>query len=180
MLNVTRKAAVIVSFALLAIVPAAADTVPAQLVDSSLAGAPGDTLDFFATLTNPSATDTIFLNGIGSTASSPFLGIDTSPFDINAPFYLDPGQSSGPFELFDVTIDPAASPGPYVGSFVSILGGADGGQFTAFDDLVDISFDVQVSGGGSISPVPEPRGFLLTLAGLLAIFCATLPKKVSR
>lgn len=89
------------------------DVIQAQLVDSSLTVAPGDTLAFFATLFNPSLTDTIYLNGSGSTSVSGFLSIDTTPFDVNAPLFLSPGESSGPFEFFDVTIDPSTPDGPY-------------------------------------------------------------------
>jgi hypothetical protein len=132
-----------------------------QLDQTSLTGAPGDTLMFNATLLNTSSTDTIFLNGAGSTASSPFLSIDVSPFFLNAPLSLDPGASSGPFVLFDVTIDPSAPDGPYVGNLVSIQGGADGG---AFDDLADVPFDVTVQS----SAVPEPSTFPLLAVGVAA------------
>jgi hypothetical protein len=141
-----------------------ADTIQAGPVDASLDAAPGDTVAFLAVLTNPSVTDTVYLNGIGSAAASPFLTVDTSPFDINAPLFLTPGEVSGPFELFDVTVDTSAPAGPYVGSFVSIQGGADAGAGTAFDDLADISFEVNVTGTSSV-PEPSTAGlFLLVLA----------------
>lgn len=138
----------------------------AQLDQTSLTGSPGDTLMFNVTLTNPSTTDQIWLNGIGSTASSMYLTIDTSPFNTNAPFYLDPLASSGPFELFDVTIAPGTPAGGYIGNFVTIQGGADGGAGTAFDDLADIGFDVQVQGSASTTPEPGTLG-MLCAAGLL-------------
>lgn len=145
---------------------APAGTIDVQLAAPSLTGAPGDTLAFFVTLSNPSAIDTIYLNGIGSTASSPLLSVDTSAFNVNAPLFLAPGDFSGPFELFDVTIDPATPEGPYIGSFISILGGADGGAGTSFDDLTDTNFDVNVS---SAAAVPEPSAVQLVPAGLLAL-----------
>jgi hypothetical protein len=153
-------------FTSLLVCPANASTIDAQLAAGSLTGAPGDTLAFLATLSNPSPTDTIYLNGIGSTASSPFLNVDTTPFDVNAPLFLAPGDVTGSFELFDVTIDPAAPNGPYVGSFLSILGGADGGMGTLFDDLDDLSFDVNVASASA--SVPEPGTMLLVPAALLA------------
>lgn len=161
-------------FSSLLVCVAHASTIDAVLADASLTGAPGDTLVFFATLSNPSATDTIYLNGTGSTASSPFLNVDTSPFNINAPLFLAPGDVSSLFEIFDVTIDPAATDGPYIGSFISILGGADGGAGTAFDDLADVSFDVNVSTNAS---VPEPGAVQLVPAGLLALLAAAIRRR---
>lgn len=136
-----------------------------QLGNSSQTGAPGDTLMFSVTLMNPSGTDAVFLNGASSTASSPYLDIDVTPFFNNAPLSLDPLASSGSFELFDVTIALNALDGPYVDSTVSIQGGADG---STFDDLADISFDVIVQS----SAVPEPRTFSLLAWGLTGLFCA--------
>jgi len=143
----------------------------AVLDNASLSGSPGDTLPFTVTLTNTSATDQVWLNGIGSTASSPFLIIDVSPFN-SGPLFIDPSTSTAPFELFDVMIDPSAAAGPYVGSFVSILGGADGGAETALDDLVDVSFDVTVQ-----SSTPEPAAIILIASGLLAMTLAGLRQR---
>jgi hypothetical protein len=139
----------------------------AQLDNASQTGAPGDTLIFNVTLTNPSATDQIWLNGIGSTSVTPFLAIDISPFNTNAPLFLDPMASSGLFELFQVSIDPGAPDGPYIGNVVSILGGADGGAGSAFDDLADISFDVQVQ--VTTSATPEPGTFWILCLVLLGL-----------
>jgi len=152
----------------IAIAPLAqADTI-AHLDSRSQTGAAGDTLAFFVTLTNTSSTDQVWFNGIGSTASSPGLTIDTSSFDTNAPLFLDPLLSSGLFELFDVTIAPGAPDGPYIGSIVSILGGPDGGAGSAFQDLVDISFDVHVQSSTAITPEPATIGSVLS--GLLLLF----------
>lgn len=138
----------------------------AQLDNASQTGAPGDTLVFNVTLTNSSATDQIWLNGISATGGFPYLTIDVGPFNSNAPLFLDPMTSSGPFELFDVTINPGTPDGPYIGNFVSIQGGADGGAGSAFDDLVDISFDVQAQ--SATSGVPEPGTFWIVCLVLLA------------
>ena len=144
-----------------------AGSIEVDLVSAGQTGAPGDTLAFLATLTNLSGTDVIYLNGMGSTASSPFLSIDISPFFSNAPLFLNPGDVSGPFELFDVTIDPAAPDGGYPGSFVTLEGGPDGGAGTAFDDLADVSFDVDVQSPTSAAPEPRTFAMLLISLGLL-------------
>ena len=134
-----------------------ADSLDVQLVQSDLTGAPGTTVEFFATITNPSTTDTIYLNGDSSSTSTPLLTVDDAPFFSNAPLFLIPGASSGPFELFDVIIDPSTPANTYTGNVFSILGGADGGAGTAFDDLADASFAVTVQ-------TPEPTTFWLVLA----------------
>jgi len=146
----------------------------AQLDNPGQTGAPGDMLVFNVTLTNTSDVDQIWLNGIGSTADSPFLSIDTDPFDVNAPLFLDPLESSGLFELMDVTIAPGTPDGPYIGSFISIQGGADGGTGSAFDDLVDVSFDVDVQSPAAAAP--EPASFGLLCAGALVAGLAKLKK----
>lgn len=148
----------------------------AQLDNSTQAGSSGNTLIFSVTLTNSSTTDQVWLNGISSTAASPLLSIDTSPFDANAPFFLDPLASSGRFELFDVTIAPGTPAGPYIGSIVSLIGGADGGNGTALNDLVDISFDVNVT---RVAPsTPEPGTFgLLSVAMAVAVFVRHLQRR---
>jgi hypothetical protein len=150
----------------LGISPLAQANIIYQLTNASQTGAPGDTLLFFVTLTNTSTTDQVWLNGTRSTASSPFLSIDTSPFNSNAPLFLDPLAVSPVFEVFDVAIAPATPDGPYIGSIVSIQGGADGGTGTLFDDLADISFDVQAQ--STTFAAPEPGTFWTLCLVLLA------------
>ena len=128
--------------------------------NSVLAGAPGDTLQFFATLTNLSPTDTIFFNSISATGVSGDLDFEIVPFFLNAPLFLDPGESSGQFEIFDVAIDPAATPGEYPGNTISLLGGTDGG---ALNDLADSVVEVDVE-GPQTTTVPEPSSWLMAAA----------------
>ena len=150
---------------LIAIGTLQAGNLQVDLSSASQTGAPGDLPRFFGTMTNVSPTDTIFLNSISSTSASGFLTIDTGPFFVNAPFFLNPGDVSGPFEIFDVTIGLATPDGPYLGSTVSIQGGADSGTF---DDLADVNFDVQVS--SPVTAAPEPSTGILMLAGMAAAF----------
>jgi hypothetical protein len=137
-----------------------ADNLLVVLSSPSQTGAPGDVLPFFGRMTNVSSTDTIFLNSVSSTSASSNLAIDLLPFFLNAPLSLGPGEVSGLFEIFDVTIDPAAPAGLITGNTVSIQGGADS---LTFADLADVSFDVTVKSPSSA--VPEPSSAWLMLAG---------------
>ena len=148
---------------------AQAAAIQADLASLALFGAPGGTLHFFATLTNPSATDTIYFNGTSATSVSPFLTIDTSPFLISGPHSLSPGQTSALFGIFDVIIDPVAVPGPYVGNTVSLYGGADGGAFAAFEDLADPGFDIIVTGTNTAVPEPAPGAMVAAGSALLVL-----------
>ena len=140
-----------------------AGVIDIALSNASQSGNPGDTLQFFAILTNTSATDTIYLNGAGSASVSADLTIDTTPFFFNAPLSLAPLQSTPlAIEIFDIAIQPSAVSGPYIGNGFSILGGADP---AAADDIGDASADVNVNA----TAVPEPAAFGLVFAGLLAM-----------
>jgi hypothetical protein len=145
-----------------------AGTLLVVLSNPSQTGAPGDVLPFFGTMTNVSDTDTVFLNAATSTAASSDLAIDLVPFFINAPLSLGPLEVSGLFEIFDVTIDPAAPDELIPGSTVSIQGGAD--SFT-FDDLADPSFDVTVQ--APLTAAPEPSAAWLVIAGAVAFAILT-------
>lgn len=141
-----------------------ADTLDVSLTQATLSVVQGTALVAFdATVSNPlSSSGTIFLNGDSSTTSSSLVSVDDAPFFANSPLSLDPGTSSGPFEIFDVLLDPSLGPGVYTGTF-SILGGADG---SAVDDVGDVNFTVDVT-----APVttPEPTALLMLGTGLLTL-----------
>jgi len=153
---------------LLWIVPVSrADSLDVTLTQSSQTVTLGtSTVAFDATISNPSAADTIFLNSDSSTTSSLFLTVDDTPFFNNAPLSLDPGANSGPIELFDVLLAPNTPTGVYDLNLFSILGGPDAGSFSDFSDLVDVAFSIDV-----VSPVatPEPSSLLLVFAGLVGV-----------
>lgn len=141
-----------------------ADTLNVTLTTANQTVVEGTTLVVFeATISNPSATDTFYLNGDSSTTDSALVTLDDSPF-VNAPLFLAPGDSSGPFELFDLQLDPSLGPGLYSGVF-SILGGADGGAGTAFDSLADINFSVDIT---TTVATPEPTSLLLLGTALIS------------
>src|ERR1017187_392563 len=124
-------------------------------------------------ISNPSATDTIYLNGDISTVVSTFLTVDDTPFIDNAPLSLAPGADTGPtpFELFDVTIDPTTPAGNYDNNLFSILGGPDG---TSLYDLVDVPFNVTVT---TPTAVPELDASWLMLTVLITLGMARLRGK---
>ncbi|MGH9665115.1 MAG: hypothetical protein ACRD9L_11885 [Bryobacteraceae bacterium] len=148
-----------------------ASTILAVLNPDTLIGAPGATLQFSGALANTTA-DTVFINADSFTFDIAGA-VDDSPFLLNAPFFLNPNETSAPFPFLSVLIPLAQAPGVYDGA-ITIVGGIDA---NAQDNLGIASFHVQVSG------VPEPVSGALVAVGLLLLaFCfKVLPlRRVSR
>lgn len=158
-----------------------AQTLDLTLLDANQTVTQGTTVvDFEATLFNPSATATIYLNDASGTTASPFLSVDDSPFFANAPLSLAPGQSSGPFELFAVDLATNTAPGSYAGNGFEIQGGADGGAFTAFNDLADANFSVTVASSTLKAPEIDPASALSALTLLLGALAVFGTRRTSR
>lgn len=140
---------------------ALAGSIGITLTQTSQTGAAGSTLVFDATLTNLTLS-TIFLNGDSATTSSVFLTLDDSPFLNNAPLFLSPGGSSGPFAIFDVLIARNTPVGTYDFNVFTILGGLNGG---ALNPVGSVQFSVTVT-----PALAEPPTLWLILgSGLLAL-----------
>ena len=143
-----------------------APTAHAQTLDFTLDAqgvqdaAPGSVLHFTGTLSNPSATDAVFLNADTPTFAAPGLTLDDSPFAMNAPAALgSAGSGSDIFagDFFDVTVDPSARPGTYTGTF-EVQGGADS---NASDIVAAHDFSV------TVLPQAVPEASSVTSLGLL-------------
>jgi hypothetical protein len=148
-----------------------AQTLDLTLLDANQTVTQGVTaVAFDATIFNPSTTDTIYLNAASASTASSLLNVDVSPFFANAPFSLAPGQSSGPFELFAVDLSTSAATGSYAGNDFQIQGGADGGTFSAFNDLADANFSVTVKSSVVAAPEIDPSsaisGLFMLMGGL--------------
>lgn len=130
-----------------------AATIAIDLVPSTRIGAAGSTLTFNGTLFNDSDV-TVFLNSAAINVAGGFSpsDLDTLPFFLNAPFFLDAGESAAAIDLFKVRIANSLVEGPYLGQF-TILGGSD--EF-ALDIVGEARFTVQVA-----SEIPEPGTFWL-------------------
>lgn len=157
-------AAALLTLALASLVPMPvhADTI---LTLSSVSGTPGSFVTVSGAIANNGAS-TVYLNGENFTllhSLSLFLNADTTDFYLNAPFYLDPGASSGSIGLFTFDIAPGTSPGTYSGNFLHIMGG---GSFD-YNDVASAPFSIDVQG---TSAVPEPPSLLLCL-GLVTVVC---------
>lgn len=125
--------------------------------NAAQSGSPGQTLNFFGTITNTGAS-TVFLNG----DSYNFALTDATfsdNFFANVPVSLAAGASSGDIDLFDVTIaNPETLPlGTYSGTY-GLFGGVDE---NAEDNLAQASFSVNVT--------PEPGYFALLAIGLVSM-----------
>jgi len=89
----------------------ASSTFTITFTPDTLSGNPGDTLQFFGTLTNNTAS-TVFINNDSFTFAITGAA-DDSPFLTNAPVSLGPNGTSGSFEFIDVTIPLAQAVGTY-------------------------------------------------------------------
>ena len=137
---------------------AKADEVTITFDQPTQTGTPGQTLQFFGTITNDT-NQTIYLNSDSLDADS---GVTTTDDFYNTPISLapsgDPGDSSGDIELFDVTLNQFGS---FSGDY-TLIGGADGGAGTAQDNLGSASF--------AVTATPEPASILLVLSAGLAMW----------
>lgn len=139
--------------------PTMADSLNVTLSQSTQTVTQGTTVVAFDATVSNSSSDTLFLNDAGGSTSDPGVTIDLSQFFANAPISLDPTQSSGQIELFDVDL-PSNASGLYSGMF-TIFGGRDSGAAT---DLADVSFSLDVVGS---TVTPEPSTLALYAIGLL-------------
>ena len=154
-----------------------ADTLTLTLDSASQMGTPGSVFTFSGTIDYTSAdaandgSATEWLNGatVVFTGPSSSATYDISPFNGNAPLFMDSGESTGDIALFTVTLPASVmgSPEVFAGSF-EILGGPSSDPGDPNGDLVLASeiFNIQVT--------PEPPNWqllamaLMGLAGMMA------------
>ena len=149
----------LVFVAALAATAANAGTITIAFDTPDQTGVVGQTLSFFGVLTHVGVTGEpdIYLNSDSLDLTTPGAFV-LDNFFTNVPLFLSPGQSSGLINLFDVTLP--IDVGLYAGTY-QLIGGADGGTFSASDNLAQADFSVTVA-------TPEP-GTVVVLAGLAAL-----------
>jgi hypothetical protein len=147
---------------------ARATTLFISISPDTVTGSPGDTLQFFGTLTNTTAA-TVFVSGDTFVFSSGT--VDDSPF-LLGPVSLGPNEISSSFEMFDVTIPVDLAPGTYDGTF-----NVEGGPDSNADDLLGAAtFHVEVDG----TAVPEPTSAALVLFGAAVLLWPLRTKLLRR
>jgi hypothetical protein len=140
---------------------ARADVLSISFDQSSQIGSPGETLQFFGTITNES-DQTVYLNSDAPNLSGLSLTVNDLFFS-NVPISLAPngaaGDSSGDIELFDVLVSNPLldAQGTYPGIY-TLYGGADG---NASNYLGQATF--------SVTTVPEPSALSLLLVAMALI-----------
>jgi len=144
--------------------PAArADSVNFNLSSTTFAGSPGQTVDFFGTISAPATNSGhIDLLGLditfGDNLGGPWLAfnnIDPTPF-YNLPEFLNPGNVLTNALLFTATINPAVSPKSGV---VKVT-------LDAFDAA---GHDVSTTAVAGAQITPEPASALMVGAGLIGL-----------
>jgi hypothetical protein len=131
---------------------------------STLSAAPGGTVVFHGTITNL-ASVIVDLNGSVTTLAGQFTTDDGTLFFTNAPFTLNPNETSAPFDIFSVTVN-----SPYTGTFqpfpgvFSVVGGLEeAGGTTPDTNLGQVVFDVVAA------PEPGTAGMLFLSVPLVAL-----------
>ena len=140
-----------------------------DLTPASQAGNPGDTLTFSGTLSNPT-TDVVSVDGMTFNFTGPTSLPDNTVFLANGPLGLSPvgsvDGSGNPTDsyfgsLFDVTINPDALPGTYIGTVIIPTAGYTGSQPTQADFSVTVLPAAVPEAATTVS-----LGFLLLLGGV--------------
>ena len=150
-----------VALATFALIPAAIKADPVIITgQGTVTIAQGGSSGFNASVTN-GGPPTVFLNGLVINFSGPAgITFSTAPFFANTPAFLDPGQTTGLVNFFNVFVDFSVPTGVYSGSF-SVLGGDTDSDF---NDLGTQPFEINVVQG--TQPVPEPATMFLLATGL--------------
>ncbi len=151
------------------LIPTAGAAVLLSLLDQSPQCNVPCSLDYYGVITNTNSTR-IYLNGT-ELGGSPGPVYDDSAFYVNAPFYLDPGDTFQGL-LFQAAV--AAPFGqPLASGQFAVFGGS--GEFD-FDELARVYFSININS----NDVPEPAPIAGTAAALIFFLCAKNRSRLHR
>jgi len=142
---------------------ARADSISIVLAAPYQSALSGDTVSFFATVTDTDGAGSapLYLNGYSQTLDSP-LTLDGTGFWSSFAGPLTPGESIYG-ELFSVLVPAGTPTGPYKGVFV-IQGGSDGAAQVNLDSAI---FNIENTSQSVLTP--EPSTWLLLATGLVGL-----------
>jgi len=131
-------------------------------------GHSGEMVSFFATVMAPGGNSgPVYLNGDSFNVASP-LSLDDTPFLLNYPLSMNPGDNFSGL-LFTLTIPNGTASGAYDGYF-QIVGGSDPNGQGPLSNVVDFRLDVA-----------EPSALLLLLSsGSIALFGVVRRRRLLR
>ena len=162
-----RKSLLAAALAVFSVSTALADNISISFESPIQLARPGDTVTFTGTITNLTSSF-VDLNGCALNLPGQFTTDDCALFFNNAPFFLNPNETNGPFAMFTATVNVP---------FTGLIGLQPPGIFTVLG-FVEAPGDGPTDGSTlnvlaeqtfQVNVVPEPGSAVLLCLALSAL-----------